>query len=167
MHICTSPKSTISQDSPGSDTPQHQLTTRPVQQIQDRHSWFTRGRSAGATAPTILSSRPSATLEAITRTDSAAYESAGRYMTRLVTTCITGRRPQTPAGATCREPSTECMLTASQPHVDPGLAQPIAEKSPHYTRIYLCDFALMTNLSFRVIKEESQHHPTALGAIHH
>ena len=71
-----------------------------VQQIQDRHSWFTRGRSAGAAAPTILSSRPSATSEAITRSDSAAVESAGRYMMRLVTSCITGRRPQTPAGAT-------------------------------------------------------------------
>ena len=59
------------------------------------------------------------------------------------------------------------MLTASQPHVDLGLAQPIAERSPPYTKTYLCDFALMTNLSFRVIEEESPHHPTALGAIHH
>ena len=70
-----------------------------VQQIQDRHSWFTRFG-----VRTILSSRPSATLEAITRSDSADFESAGRYMMRLVTSCITGRRPHTPAGATCREP---------------------------------------------------------------
>ena len=73
-----------------------------VQQVQDRHSWFTRGRSEGATAPNILSSRPSATLEAINRSDSAAFESAGRYMMRLVTSCITTRRPQNPAGATLR-----------------------------------------------------------------
>ena len=30
MHICTSPKSTISQDSPRSHAPQHQLTTKPM-----------------------------------------------------------------------------------------------------------------------------------------
>ena len=72
-------------DSPGSHTPQH-------------HSCFTRGRSAGATAP-ILSSRSSATLGAITRTVTVAFESAGRYTMRLVTSCITGRRPRTPAGA--------------------------------------------------------------------
>ena len=71
-----------------------------VQQIQDRHSWSTRGRSAGATTLTNLTSRPSVTLEAITRSDSAAFESAGRYILRLVTSCITGRRPQTPAGST-------------------------------------------------------------------
>ena len=88
------PKRLSLKDSPGSDTPHH------MQPIQDRHSWFTRGRSAGATAPTILSSRPSATSEAITRSDSAAFESAGRCMMRLVTSCITGKRPQTPAGAT-------------------------------------------------------------------
>ena len=82
-------------DSPGSHIPQCL-----VLQISDRHSWFTRGRSAGATVPTILSSRPSATLKAITRSDSVAYESAGRYTMRLVTSCITGRRSRTPAGAT-------------------------------------------------------------------
>ena len=219
-----------------------------------RDSCLTRGRSTGATGAKILSSRLSATFEAITRADSAAFESAGQHTMRLLTSCSTGRHPRTPARATllralsicgltsslprgrpgplatihrkvrilqfscppgsqvieedtphrpsvfganrnhsggstsvCAdrvltslskfrenhldftgEPSAECALTASQPHVDLGLAQPMAERSPPYTRIYLCDFALMTNLSYRVIKEESQqHHPTVLGAIHH
>ena len=118
-HICVSPKRLSLKDSPRpvpcTTNPGSPQLVYPV-------------RSAGATAPTILSSRPSATLEAITRSDSADFESAGRYMMRLVTSCITRRRPQTPAGATCREPSTECMLTTSQPHVDLGLAQPIAER---------------------------------------
>ena len=123
---CVSRQKRLSlKDSPGSDTPQHQLTTRPV--------------------------------PCTTNPGSPQLVYAGRYMMRLVTSCITGRRPQTPAGATCREPSTECMLTVSQPHVDLGLAQPIGERSPPYTRIYLCEFALMTNLSFRVFEEESQH----------
>ena len=38
---------------------------------------------------------------------------------------------------------------------------------PSFTKTHLCDFALMTNLSSRVIEEESPHHPSTLGAIHH
>ena len=48
-----------------------------VQQVQERDSWLTRGRSAGATAPMILSSRPSATLEANTRADQQLLRAQG------------------------------------------------------------------------------------------
>ena len=52
----------------------------------------------------------------------------------------------------------ECMLTASQPHVDLDFAQPLAERSPTFAKTYLCDFAIMTKLSSRVIEGESPHH---------
>ena len=72
-HVADGPRPPARGANPGtgSDTPQHQLTTRPVPCTtnRDRHSWFTRGRSAGVTAPTMLSSRSSATLEATTRSD--------------------------------------------------------------------------------------------------
>ena len=93
-----------------------------VQQIQDRHSWFTpfgvRARLHKRFFP-----RDPQRLEKSSLVQIQQILSAGRYMMRLVTSCITGRRPQTPAGATCREPSTECMLTVSQPHVDLGQTQ--------------------------------------------
>ena len=59
------------------------------------------------------------------------------------------------------------MLTASQPHVDLGLAQPLAERSPTFPKTYLCDFALVTKLSSRVIEGESPHHSSTPGANHH
>ena len=78
-----------------------------VQQVQERDSWLTRGRNTDATAPMILSSRPSATLEVINRPDSAACEITGRFMMRLVTSCITGRHPRAPAGATLLRATVE------------------------------------------------------------
>ena len=59
------------------------------------------------------------------------------------------------------------MLTANQPHVDLDFAQPLAERSPTFTKTYLCDFALMTNLSSRVIEGESPHHSSTPGANYH
>ena len=85
-------------DSPGSHTPHYKTSA-----LYNKSRIATAGLPVvgvrGATAPAILSSRPSATLEAITRSDSAACESAGRYTMRLVTSCITGRRPRTPCGS--------------------------------------------------------------------
>ena len=53
-------------------------------------------------------------------------------------------------------------------NVDLGLAQPLAERSPTFTtKTYLCDFALMTNLSSWVIEGESPHHSSTPGANHH
>ena len=78
-----------------------------VQQVQERDSWLTSGRNTGATAPMVLSSRPSATLEAINRPDSAVFEITGRFMMRLVTSCITGRRPRALAGATLPRATVE------------------------------------------------------------
>ena len=57
-------------------------------------------RNTGATAPMILSSRPSATLGAITRTDSAAFEGAGRFKIHLVASCNMVRHPLTSVGDT-------------------------------------------------------------------
>ena len=80
MHICTSPKSTISQDGPRSHTPQHQLTAKPVPCTtslgtrQLVNPWSKYGRNC----PMILASRLSATFVAITRADSAA-DNASRH----------------------------------------------------------------------------------------
>ena len=71
-------------------------------------------RSADATASTILTSRSSATFDGFQK-----FEITGRFMMLLVSSCTTGKSPQSSAGATCREPSALCMLTASQPHARP------------------------------------------------
>ena len=106
--------------------------------------------------------RPSATLEAIKRSDTAAFEIAGRCMMRLVPSSITRRSPRTPTGAT--------LLTAfsvvhadgpSNPMVDLVLAQPIAVK--HRNGVHpqrkpnSRDFALMANLSSQVAVEDTPH----------
>ena len=61
--------------------------------VQDRHSQFVRGQQPGAIALGDLSSRPSATLEAIKRSDTSAFEIAGQCMMRLVTSQPWWRAP--------------------------------------------------------------------------
>ena len=135
-----------------------------VQQVQERDSWLTRGRSTGATAPKILSSRLSATLEAITRADSAAFEIAGQHTMRLVTSCITVRHPRTPAGATLLRALSICGLTSSLPRGRPGPLATIHRKVHILQRNQTPRFCSLGPLSSQVVEEDTPHRPTVLGA---
>ena len=84
-------------------------------------------------------------------------------MMRFVTSCITGRSPQTSAGATLlrafsvvlADGPTWASRSQSQSGVQPS-------QKPNSAI-----FVLVTNLSSHVIEEDSPHRPTVLGAIRH
>ena len=128
--------------------------------VQDHHSWVVRCSQKGRKC--LDNSHPG------DPPDSGAFEITGRFMMRLVTSFFPGRSPLNSTGATLLRAfsvvhadgqstsrSTWASHSQSQSEVEPS-------QKPN-----LRDSALMTNLSPRVIWEDSPHCPSVLGAILH